>query len=152
MVFFVNKEMVRTIWFINTHANSVHLFMLLLSWSLIFYFFLYYCFEESQSVPVKITKSPKSVRAELNNEVNLTCEASGDPPISYHWERDGQILPEKVFPNLLIPRVAPKDRGAYVCIASNTWSNSSSKPALVTIRGEIVPSQTTVQAKYNICM
>ena len=87
-------------------------------------------------MPVVITKSPKSAHVEMNDPVNLTCEATGDPPISYRWERDGVMLPEQVLSYLLIPSVNPEDRGAYMCIASNTWSNSSSELALVTIRGE----------------
>ena len=91
-----------------------------------------------------ITKSPKSAHVEMDDPVNLTCEATGDPPISYRWERDGVMLPDQVLSYLLIPRVNPKDRGAYVCIASNPQSNSSSEPALVTIRGENCPNISNI--------
>ena len=83
-----------------------------------------------------IVKSPETVLAELNDQVNLTCKATGDPPISYHWEKDGQTLSEQLTQHLVIPKVSPEDRGSYVCIATNPRGNSSSEPALVTIRGE----------------
>ena len=83
-----------------------------------------------------IVKSPQTVSAELYDQVNLKCKATGDPPISYHWRRDGLSLSEQLTQHLVIPKVSPKDRGSYVCIATNPRGNSSSEPALVTIKGE----------------
>ena len=120
----------------HRHHVPVHVFYSYLAHPLHTPFVLSHCLAEPPIQPVMITKSPKSVHAEINDQVNLTCLATGDPPISYRWERDGQALPGQTFPYLLIPKVNPDDRGAYVCIASNERSSRSSEPALVTIRGE----------------
>ena len=73
-----------------------------------------------------ITIPPASVKAELYHQVNLTCKATGDSPITYQWERDGQILSGGIFSSLIIPEVNPDHRGAYRCIASNNVNSVTS--------------------------
>ena len=84
---------------------------------------------------ITITQSPQSVRAELYDKVNLTCDATSEVPIMYEWIKDGQMLSGHVSNSLIIPEINPEDRGVYRCIASNTNDRKLSKSALVTIRG-----------------
>ena len=76
-----------------------------------------------------------SVQAELDQLVNLTCEVSGDPPITYKWTRDGVLLKDEVLPYILIQVVKPKHRGAYVCKATNKVNSTTSQPGLLSING-----------------
>ena len=91
--------------------------------------------------PVIITSPPKSVKAELYHQVTLTCEATGDLPITYQWQRDGQVLLGETSFSLVISEVAPEDRGAYTCTATNHVNNVTSEPAIVSIRGNFVKSE-----------
>ena len=84
---------------------------------------------------VWIFSHPMSIEAELDQLVNLTCEVSGDPPITYQWTRDGVVLPGEVLPYILIQEVKPKHRGAYVCVATNGVNTTTSQPGLLTING-----------------
>ena len=68
---------------------------------------------------ITITQSPQSVRAELYDKVNLTCDATSEVPIMYEWIKDGQMLSGHVSNSLIIPEINPEDRGVYRCIASN---------------------------------
>ena len=86
-------------------------------------------------VGVWLVRPPLSVQAELDQLVNLTCEVSGDPPITYKWTRDGVVLKDEVLPYLLIQEVKPKHRGAYVCEATNELNSTTSQPGLVSING-----------------
>ena len=87
---------------------------------------------------VWIVSHPMSIQAELDQLVNLTCEVSGDPPITYQWTRDGVVLPGEVLPYFLIQEVKPMHRGAYVCIAMNEENSTTSQPGLLSINGSYV--------------
>ena len=84
---------------------------------------------------VWLVRPPLSVQAELDQLVNLTCEVSGDPPITYKWTRDRVILKDEVLPYLLIQEVKPIHRGAYVCMATNNVNSTTSQPGLLSING-----------------
>ena len=82
-----------------------------------------------------IVSHPMSIQAELDQLVNLTCEVSGDPPITYQWTRDGVVLPGEVLSYFLIQEVKPKHRGVYVCVAMNRLNSVTSQPGLLSIIG-----------------
>ncbi|NXA05254.1 VSIG4 protein, partial [Sapayoa aenigma] len=53
---------------------------------------------------------------------SLTCEASGSPPISYHWFRstlEGKTLFLSSGAKLAWDRLQPSDSGTYFCEAAN---------------------------------
>ena len=87
---------------------------------------------------VWLVSHPMSIEAELDQLVNLTCEVSGDPLITYQWTRDGIVLPGEVLPYFLIQEVKPKHRGAYVCVATNEVNSTTSQPGLLSINGSYV--------------
>ena len=76
-----------------------------------------------------------NIQAELDQSVNLTCEVSGDLPITYQWTRDGVVLPEELLPYFLVQEVKPNHRGAYACGAMNKVNSTTSQPGLLTING-----------------
>ena len=84
---------------------------------------------------VWIVSHPMNIQAELDQLVNLTCEVSGDPPITYRWTRDGVVLPGELLPYFLVQEVKPKHRGAYICKATNEVNSTTSQPGLLTING-----------------
>ena len=86
------------------------------------------------AAPVTIKKSPVDTHVNLYQSVNLTCEATGDSTISYHWTKDGQKISQGLS-YLLITSVNPEDRGGYVCVATDGFTTASSDQALVTIEG-----------------
>ena len=86
---------------------------------------------------VAIVGSLMNTSAILYELVNLTCMATGDQPIVYRWERDGQILPDRKLSFLTIPEINPEDRGVYRCLVNNSFSSAISQPALVTIKGNL---------------
>ena len=86
---------------------------------------------------VKIVKSPVNTNANLYELVSLTCMVTGDQPIVYQWERDGNILPNRKLSYLIIPEVNPEDRGVYRCLVNNSISSAISQPGLLTIKGKL---------------
>ena len=75
-------------------------------------------------------------QTQLVSPVNLTCEATGAPPLTYRWYRDGQLLERKIRPYLYIAEFSPEDRGNYTCDVINDKGMDKSDGALLTIKGK----------------
>ena len=77
-----------------------------------------------------------TTQTQLVSPVNLTCEATGAPPLTYRWYRDGELLKGKIRPYLYIPDFSPEDRGNYSCEVINNEGKDESDGALLTIKGK----------------
>ena len=78
----------------------------------------------------------RTTQIQLVSPVNLTCEATGAPPLTYRWYRDGQLLEGKIRPYLYIAEFSPEDRGNYTCEVINNEGKDESDGALLTIKGK----------------
>lgn len=86
-------------------------------------------------IPPEIIEQPESVVAFAVDDIKLECEASGKPPPSYRWEKDG-----KLFANLeddgtlVLNNSLPLDlyEGKYRCYASNDLGTAVSDMVNVT--------------------
>ena len=78
----------------------------------------------------------RTTQTQLVSPVNLTCEATGTPPLTYRWYRDGQLLEGEIRPYLYIPEFSPEDRGNYSCEVINSEGKDESYGALLTIKGK----------------
>ena len=97
------------------------------------------CFSVSVSgsnEPPVIVAPPPDTPTPLVTALNLTCGATGNPPPTYRWYRDGELLPGEVLPYLYIGETTPEDRGYYHCEVMNSIDRDQSMPALVTIPGK----------------
>ena len=94
-----------------------------------------------------IVSHPMSIQAELDQLVNLTCEVSGDPPITYQWTRDGVVLPGEILPYILIQEVKPKHRGTCVCVATNGVNSTTSQPGLLSFNMAHINEQPSLHNK-----
>ena len=97
------------------------------------------CFPVSVSgsnEPPVIVAPPMDTSTSLANALNLTCGATGNPPPTYRWYRDGELLPGEVLPYFYIGETTPEDRGYYHCEVMNSIDRDQSMPALVTIPGK----------------
>lgn len=82
-----------------------------------------------------IVAPPPDTPAPLAAALNLTCNATGNPPPTYSWYQDGRLIPGAVLPYLYIAEATPDNRGFYRCEVTNTINSSQSMPAIVTIPG-----------------
>lgn len=79
--------------------------------------------------------TPEKMKKELivspsGNNVKLLCDASGNPPPTVVWYKDGKRLthvlqdPDPILPHqftLTLPSVIPDDKGVYTCNVSNAF-------------------------------
>ena len=70
---------------------------------------------------------------EYENDLLLTCTASGGPNNMFYWFKDGVYLDGSTDDILNITDVTADDGGLYECVVNNTAGNSS---ADITIYGK----------------
>ncbi|KAK0404394.1 hypothetical protein QR680_017436 [Steinernema hermaphroditum] len=81
-------------------------------------------FRVSVLVPPKIDEGERVLKVKENGSVTLECIASGVPPPTVLWRRDGRVLASE--PRLELREVETKDAGRYTCEARNEadWSQA----------------------------
>lgn len=82
----------------------------------------------------RIVSEPVPVRECPGRTVSLSVEATGTPPLSYHWTRDGVELGAQTGPTLRLPPLSEAVVGTYVVRVSNAHGSVTSQPATVTLR------------------
>ena len=98
-------------------------------------FLLYYL------VGAVISRKPSSVIAEEGQNVNLICQATGQPAPTVMWQKAFSQLPKEkttvVDGNLTILNITKADGGAYACVAKNVLGKDSAV-AQITVLGKLV--------------
>ena len=89
------------------------------------------------STPVIVEPPANTITTDVATPINLTCTATGNPPPTYQWLKDGVPIPQETRSYLYIAKTSPEKRGNYTCVASNSRGNVSEQ-ANVDIQGEFV--------------
>ncbi|XP_029939526.1 hemicentin-1, partial [Salarias fasciatus] len=113
---------------------------------------------------IKGTGAPAEVSVVVNNVLELVCEATGIPPPSLTWLKDGRPLPQADTLRLLrggeVLRVASaqlEDTGRYSCLA-NSPAGDDDKDFLVrvhvppNIAGDSTPQDVTVLQNRQVTL
>lgn len=87
---------------------------------------------ETVADPVAILTSPVSMEiyAMENNEYILAAEASGTPPISWQWYKDGEPIPGAQSNTYSIARTSANS-GKYYAVASNVLNSEQTDEAII---------------------
>jgi len=103
------------------------------------------------AVPVEIVMDPQSATQLVGGSATFNCAASGTPPLTFMWYKDGEsaalvaggsvsISNQSNESSLTLTNIASSDAGAYYCVASNDLVagrfTSNSAFANLTIEGE----------------
>ena len=75
---------------------------------------------------------PASRSVAQDGATTLLAQASGFPPPSFQWYRNGAIFPGAINDSVVIPFMSAADAGSYFCIASNNVGSITSRTAVVT--------------------
>lgn len=68
------------------------------------------------------------------NAVTLSVAASGTPPLSYQWLKDGANLEGKTGPELAFASVTLADAGTYAVVVSNQYGSVTSSNVVLTVK------------------
>ena len=96
--------------------------------------FLYNSFLFVSAASAYVLGSSGNVTADIDSDVTLTVNASGDPDdITYVWKKNGVIIPGKISNTLTLNNVSGDDIGQYECIPSNSVGSHNSSIILVDV-------------------
>lgn len=90
-----------------------------------------------QALPAIVT-NPVSQIGAVGSFVTFTVSASGTPPLSYQWRRDGINLPGQTSDSLTV-EVQPANIGNYSVVVSNTYGVAFSASASLGSRLRFLP-------------
>jgi hypothetical protein len=81
-----------------------------------------------------ITAQPQNVIASPGASATFCVSATGAPPLSYFWRRDGASIPGATASCYTTNNVQPADSGAlFSCLVSNAYGTALSSDALLTV-------------------
>jgi hypothetical protein len=84
--------------------------------------------------PPVITLQPISQKGTMGTTIMLGAEATGAPPITYQWWKDGTNLGGSTSTSHVIANATRRDSGVYQVVASNPGGDTPSSNAMLVIR------------------
>ncbi|XP_042746630.1 basement membrane-specific heparan sulfate proteoglycan core protein isoform X4 [Lagopus leucura] len=96
---------------------------------------------------------PPRTAVPQGSAVTLRCQASGEPPLYYHWSReDGRPLPSSAQSReqgeeLHFANIQPSEAGVYVCSCRNLQHSNSSRAEVIVTETPTKPITVTVEEK-----
>ena len=100
-----------------------------------------------------ITTDPVSASVTTGTSVTLTVAASGTPPLSYQWQKNGSPIPGATATSYAIASAQSGDAANYTCVVTNSAGSATSASATLTVTAAAVaPGLTTqpVAATVNV--
>lgn len=88
---------------------------------------------EPPTTPPTITGQPTSQTVVEGGTATFTVAATGTPPLSYQWQKDGANLNGKTNASVTLGNVQPADAGHYCVIVSNVAGSVTSAEATLTV-------------------
>ncbi|MCF7762442.1 MAG: immunoglobulin domain-containing protein [Verrucomicrobia bacterium] len=78
--------------------------------------------------PPSIQTQPVGVTIALNGSSSFSVAASGGPPLTYQWQRNGGNIPGATNPTLTLGSVGLADAGSYTVVVQNPVGAVTSQP------------------------
>lgn len=88
---------------------------------------------QSGLIPVTITAQPQGKTALLGGAVSLSVMATGSPPITFQWRKEGTNIASATASNLVLSPLALGDSGDYSVVVSNNAGAVTSVVARVNV-------------------
>jgi len=83
--------------------------------------------------PPTIVSQPQSQTVNAGSDVTFNVGATGSPPLSYRWRKNGVIIPGATSSNLTLLNVQSTNAGLYSVIVSNSAGSVLSQSAQLTV-------------------
>jgi glucose/arabinose dehydrogenase len=95
----------------------------------------------STAQPPQIGAQPQDTTVGLGANATFSVVASGTPPLSYQWRRDGVAIPGATGTSYTLTNAQATDNGArFSVVVSNGYGSAISREALLTVRDNQPPS------------
>jgi hypothetical protein len=97
-----------------------------------------------------ITTQPQSQSVTIGQTITFSVVASGEPPLSYQWYKDGTIINGAMSASYTITNVQKVNAGLYYVVVSNGISpNVTSNNAVLSVYGPPDPPTLTLVSTGN---
>jgi hypothetical protein len=83
--------------------------------------------------PPVLTRQPQGLTVTNGGPASFTVTATGTPPISFQWRRNGTDLPGGTNATLSLASVQASDAGNYSVLVSNPAGQVTSAPAVLRV-------------------
>ncbi len=96
---------------------------------------------QSQSVtvrvkePPQITQQPQGGTVAPGSRVELSVVATGEPPLSYQWYRNGVPITGATAATYVIANMSTSDEGQYFCVVTNECGSDTSQTVRLVLTG-----------------
>lgn len=102
--------------------------------------------------PPVIVQQPQSQTVCVQAPASFTVGATGEPPLSYQWSKDGVPLPGATSATLVIPAAQPADAGSYQAVVSDCGGSTSSAPASLVVDPGQTPTILVQPQSQTVCL
>ncbi|MBZ4376696.1 PQQ-dependent sugar dehydrogenase [Corallococcus sp. AS-1-6] len=97
------------------------------------------------SLPPSISQQPASTLVSVGHPAAFTVSASGEPPLTYRWQRDGVDIPGATSPGYELGAAQLTDSGArFRVVVTNGLGSATSAEAVLTVTSNKPPVATIV--------
>lgn len=90
-------------------------------------------FQLTLDTPPSIVTDLQSVQGNPGENVVLSVEAAGSPPLRYQWSRNGVAISGGASGTLRLNGVSPADEGTYSVVVTNDEGSATSSPAVLLV-------------------
>lgn len=101
---------------------------------------------DAPPLPPTITAHPQSATASQYGPHTFTVSASGTPPFSHQWKKNGEDIDGATSASLVLTNLTFDDAGSYTVVVTNDHGNATSDSATLTV----TPYPTDVSAAAGI--
>lgn len=101
------------------------------------------------NAPPTITSQPEAQSACAGASVLFTVTATGTPPLSYQWKKDGKDIPGATTAIYSLPSVTEADVGTYTVVVRNACGSVTSAQAALTL--QVPPTVATQPRSQTVC-
>lgn len=91
---------------------------------------------------ITINQQPQSQTAQAGSSVTFSVVATGTPPLSFQWRKDGVNIAGATSPTLTLNSVGAANSGAYSVMVWNSYGSATSASAQLTVSQPLTLVQT----------
>ncbi len=111
---------------------------------------------DNTPTPPYIISQPQSATVEVNDNLSLAVDASGEGPLNYQWYKNNVAISGETNKTLLINNVSQSDEGTYKVKVSNAYGLVYSNAVTVNVRLSPIitlqPQNTIIRANDNLSL
>jgi hypothetical protein len=102
--------------------------------------------------PPVITQQPVGATVQMGSARSIYVSATGTPPLSYQWLKNGAILPNATASFMVFPKPTRHDSGTYAVLVTNPGGTVSSSNAVFKVLVPQLLRQPVLQAGGSLLL